>query len=106
MKRLVNALKLLKLGDAAVRRNPWFYAHAQNALELLDKADLQTRREWTRARLEEVLWSARRSQYGRQVRGTKDLHSWPLLTKASAQAAPRSFCASSRLLTVSASTGG
>lgn len=106
MNRLVSALKMLKIGDAAVRRNPWFYSDAQHALNHLDGADLQARRDWTSARLEEVLWSARRSQYGRKVRGTKELHTWPLLSKAGVQAAPRSFCAQSRLLTVSASTGG
>lgn len=106
MYRLVNALKLLKIGDAAVRRNPWLYADAQQALTSLDSAGLQARRDWTRARLQEVLWAARRSQYGRQMRGTKELQSWPLLQKASVQAAPRAFCTRTRLLTVAASTGG
>jgi phenylacetate-CoA ligase len=104
--RLVNALKLLKIGDAAVRRNPWFYADAQKVLAQLEDADLRARRDWTHARLEEVLWSAMRSQYGRQVRGNKDLHTWPLLDRVALQAAPHSFCTHSKLLTVTASTGG
>jgi phenylacetate-CoA ligase len=106
MQRLVKALKLLKIGDAAVRRNPWFYAHAQKTLARLDAADLPARRDWTRDRLEEVLWSARRSQYGKRVRGTKELHTWPLLSKAAVHAAPASFCAQWPLLMVAASTGG
>jgi phenylacetate-CoA ligase len=106
MNRLVKAFKLLKLGDAAVRRNPWFYADAQKALAQLESADLPARRDWTRSRLEAVLWSARNSPYGKRVRGTKDLHTWPLLDKAAVQTTPIAFCAHSRLLSVAASTGG
>jgi phenylacetate-CoA ligase len=75
-------------------------------LSCLEGADLKARREWTRSRLEEVLWSARRSSYGQRVRGTKDLQTWPLLAKEQVQAVPSAFCASSRMLTVKATTGG
>ncbi len=104
--RLVNALKRLKIGDVAVRRNPWFYADAEQALTTLESADLQTRRDWTRDRLEKTLWSARRSAYGRIIRGSKDLSTWPLLEKAAVHTDPSAFRTHSRLLTVTAATGG
>ncbi len=106
MPRLSDGLKLLRLGDVAVRRNPWFYSDARRVLDELEKSSIGERREWTHRRLEEVLWSARRSPYGKRVRGTKDLHSWPLLRKPEVQAAPRSFCTHSPLLSVQSTTGG
>lgn len=104
--RLVNALKRLKIGDAAVRRNPWFYADAQHALAQLESADLHARRAWTHDRLEKTLWSARRSSYGQIIRGSKDLRTWPLLDKRSVHADPSAFRTHIRLLTLTASTGG
>ncbi|MET0988834.1 MAG: hypothetical protein ABW034_25890 [Steroidobacteraceae bacterium] len=106
MERLTKLIKLLKVGDLAVRRNPLFYNEASNAFAEVDAADLAGRREWTRARLSEVLWNARRSPYGRRVRGTEELSTWPLLTKDEVRAAPQAFHAGSTLLTVKASTGG
>ncbi len=52
MQALVKKLKLLQVGDAAVRRNPLFYADAQRELERLKRAGLNERRQWTRDRLE------------------------------------------------------
>lgn len=104
--RLVNALKRLKIGDVAVRRNPWFYADTQNALAQLESADLRARRDWTRDRLEKALWSARRSPYGRNIRGSKDPCTWPLLDKSAVYADPNAFRTHTRFLTVTASTGG
>lgn len=106
MPGLAESLKMLRLGDVAVRRNPLFYADARRVISEMDRADLDQRREWTQKRLEGVLWSARRSAYGCQVKGTGDLQSWPLLRKSQVQAAPRSFAARSLLLTVRATTGG
>ncbi|HLS80577.1 MAG TPA: hypothetical protein VK025_04155 [Steroidobacter sp.] len=106
MQRLVNALKLRKIGDVAVRRNPWYYSQARGVLEDLRAADLAARREWTQERLEKVLWFARRTPYGARVRGCTDLASWPLLRKPQVQAAPAAFRAGSHLLSVQASTGG
>ena len=61
MERLTKLIKLLKVGDLAVRRNPLFYNEVSNAFTAADAADLAGQREWTRARLHEVLWNARRS---------------------------------------------
>lgn len=106
MQALVKRLKLLQVGDTAVRRNPLYYADAQRQLEHLDQAGLNERRNWTRTRLGEVLWAASRTGYGLIVRGGRDLASWPLLNKSQVRAAPAAFCAGSRLFTVKASTGG
>jgi phenylacetate-CoA ligase len=105
MPGLAESLKMLRLGDVAVRRNPLFYADARDVVSEMDRAGLDQRREWTRKRLQGVLWSARRSTYGRQVKGTDQIESWPLLRKSQVQAAPRAF-GSRSLLTVQATTGG
>lgn len=106
MQALVKKLKLLQVGDTAVRRNPLFYADAQRELERLERASFDERREWTQGRLKELLWLASRSGYGQSVRGGGDLASWPLLTKSTVRAAPRSFAIGSQLFTIKASTGG
>ena len=106
MQALVKKVKLLQVGDAAVRRNPLFYADAQRQLSHLEPADLNERRNWTQARLSGVLWSASRTGYGRAVRGGENLASWPLLDKSQVRATPGAFLSGSRLFTVKASTGG
>lgn len=106
MQALVKKLKLLQVGDTAVRRNPLFYADAQRELERLEQSDLNERRIWTRDRLSEVLWPASRSGYGQGVRGGRDIASWPLLTKNMVRLAPASFRVGSQLFTIKANTGG
>lgn len=107
MQSLVKKLKLLQVGDTAVRRNPLFYADAQRVLEKLEQADFNERRKWTHERLSEVLWPASRSSgYGRGVRGGGDIASWPLLTKSMVRAAPNSYVLGSQLFTIKANTGG
>lgn len=104
--KLADSLKFLKLGDIAVRRNPWFYADAADVLSRLEHADPIRRREWTRKRLEEVLWAARRSRYAQRIHANTDIRSWPLLTKREVQLSPNDFRPRSNLLCVQASTGG
>jgi hypothetical protein len=106
MQALVKKLKLLQVGDAAVRRNPLFYADAQREFEHLEQADLAERRIWTLNRLSAVLFPASRTGYGRIVRGGGDIASWPLLTKGEVRAAPAAFASGSQLFTLKASTGG
>lgn len=106
MQALVKKLKLLQVGDTAVRRNPLFYADAQRELERLERGGCSERRQWTRDRLSEVLWSASRSGYGLTVRGGREIASWPLLTKAEVRAAPKAFAVGSQLFTIKANTGG
>lgn len=106
MQALVKKLKLLQVGDTAVRRNPLFYAEAQRVLDRLERASLDARRQWTRERLSEVLWMASRSAHGQNVRGSGDIDSWPLLTKSMVRAAPATYLMGPRLFTIKASTGG
>lgn len=106
MQTLVQKLKLLQVGDTAVRRNPLFYADAQRDLERLEQAGLQERRKWTAARLSEVLWPASRTDYGLFVRGGRDIASWPLLTRSQVRVAPDAFLCGSKFFTIKASTGG
>ncbi|HEY0681386.1 MAG TPA: hypothetical protein VGD45_03555 [Steroidobacter sp.] len=106
MQALVKKLKLLQVGDTAVRRNPLFYADAQRELDRLERAGFNERRSWTRDRLSELLWPASRSGYGQLVRGGGDIASWPLLIKAQVRAMPAAFAIGSRLFTIKANTGG
>lgn len=106
MQALVKKLKLLQVGDTAVRRNPLYYADAQRELERLERAGFNERRQWTRDRLGELLWPASRCGYGLIVRGGGDIASWPLLTKAEVRAAPKAFALGSQLFTIKANTGG
>lgn len=106
MQALVKKLKLLQMGDTAVRRNPLFYADAQREFEHLEQADFAERRRWTLNRLSEILFPASRTGYGRIVRGGGDIASWPLLTKGEVRAAPGAFASGSQLFTLKASTGG
>jgi phenylacetate-CoA ligase len=105
MQRLAQKLKLLRFGDLAVRRNPLYYSAARERLEAMQRAGLDERRAWTARQLAEVLWAARHTGYGKRVRGTRDLASWPLLEKADVRAEPAAF-AGGGLLTSRASTGG
>jgi len=103
---LASRLKRMRVGDA-LRRNPLYYEGARRLLQSLDVADLAQRRAWTQNRLGEVLWAARRTGYGKRVRGSEQqLESWPLLDKRQVQADPRAFCAGASWLAVRAHTGG
>jgi len=103
---LVKKLKRWSIGDLAVRRNPMFYDDAHRVLEELTDAGIAQRREWTQTRLSEVLAAAARTPYGRQVRGTAQLDTWPLLSQESVRASPRAFQSASGWFSVKDSTGG
>jgi phenylacetate-CoA ligase len=106
MQKLAQKLKLLRFGDLAVRRNPLYYAAAREQLETLERATLEERRAWTARQLAETLWAAQRTAYGRRVRGTRDLASWPLLEKTTVRTDPVAFGGNAGLLASRASTGG
>lgn len=61
MERLTKLVKLLRVDDLAVRRNPLGYNEVRAALTQVETAKLAGRRDWTQSRLREVLWNARRS---------------------------------------------
>ncbi|MFO7305917.1 MAG: hypothetical protein C0P74_010395 [Gammaproteobacteria bacterium] len=85
-------LKRLEVGEKLVRRNPFYYSPVRHELERLEDADLQTRLEWTRMRLDRMLCAARRTSYGRVVGAPRALSEWPLLTKDAVRDHPEAFC--------------
>lgn len=95
MQKLALKLKSLRLGDLAVRRNPLFYAWARHELDSPDPRQLGR-----------ILWTARRTAYGKRVRGSDELASWPLLDKDTVRADPAAFLDGAQFLTSKASTGG
>jgi phenylacetate-CoA ligase len=103
---LAKKLKLWSIGDMAIRRNPVFYEDARQVLVRLEGASMAQRRAWTQARLSEVLAVAARTPYGRELRATSQLRTWPLLTKDQVRASPRAFQSGSGWFTVKDSTGG
>jgi phenylacetate-CoA ligase len=103
---LTKALKSLRLGDIAIRRNPLFYPEARAALRCVEAGDATVRRDWTARRLAEVLRLAARTPYGRRVGGGESPASWPLLEKAAVVRDPAAFRAPRTPLVARASTGG
>jgi phenylacetate-CoA ligase len=106
MQAIANQLKRLRLGDVAIRRNPLYYPAAQRTLETLEGADLSARRDWTMQRLGEVLWSARKTPYGRTIAQPGEIGFWPLLEKSRVQPHPESFCNIGKAISIAATTGG
>ena len=95
MHKIALKLKTLRLGDLAVRRNPLLYAWARRQLDAPDARQL-----------ERILWIARRTAYGKRVRGAAELAAWPILEKETVRAAPADFLAGAQFLASKASTGG
>jgi phenylacetate-CoA ligase len=106
MQAIANQLKRLRLGDVAIRRNPLHYPAAQRTLETLDSAELSARRDWTMQRLGEVLWSARKTPYGRTIAQPGAIEGWPLLEKSRVQPRPEYFCSIGKAVAIAATTGG
>jgi len=89
-----------------IRRNPFFYEKARAVLEEGDGQDLTQRRAWSEEQLARTLRVARRTSYGRAVRGGDTIDSWPLLEKESLRNGQQNFIAGNRWLSAPASTGG
>jgi phenylacetate-CoA ligase len=99
MSDLTDALKRLSLGDALIRRNPFFYRGARRRLAAMPAPEVD-------ARLKKVLHAAQRTPYGRRVGGGADLAAWPLLEKAALRAEPGAFRTGGLTLAARGSTGG
>lgn len=106
MSGFTDALKRLSLGDALIRRNPIYYRAARATLQALQTEDLAARRAWVDHRLQKILDSARRTPYGRRVRGGAGLSSWPLLEKNDLRAEPGAFRPAGFSISARGSTGG
>jgi phenylacetate-CoA ligase len=93
-------------GPTLIRRNPFFYEKARAVLEEGDGQDLAQRRAWSEEQLARTLRFARRTAYGRAVRGGDTIDDWPLLEKESLRDGQQNFIAGNRWLSAPASTGG
>jgi phenylacetate-CoA ligase len=99
-------LKLLRIGDTLLRRNPFVYPRIRRILSELENADIATRQYFTEARLKTALGWANTTAYGRKVGGGLDVTDWPLLEKDEVRANPAEFHTRSILPVVTATTGG
>jgi phenylacetate-CoA ligase len=106
VRALDERLKRLDLGDRLIRRNPLYYGSVHRQFVGLEQAGIARRKAWTQTRLRKILQSAARTAYGRSVRGTDDIASWPLLEKAQVRENPQAFCSGRSWFTAHASTGG
>jgi phenylacetate-CoA ligase len=99
-------LKESRFGDLAVRRNPLYYRALVRELQHVESMDVDQRRAWTLARLDEVLRGAAKTPYGHSVGATRNIGSWPLLVKERVRENPQSFHSSGNKLAIKAVTGG
>jgi phenylacetate-CoA ligase len=106
LKHWAATVKRTVVGDSLVRRMPLWYKPALRTFEYLSRASLEERRRFCERRLKIVLAAARRTPYGRRVRGTLHLHDWPLLDKEPLRTCPRDFLRAPAWLTIPASTSG
>ena len=106
MSALTARLKKLGLSDRLIRRNPILYARVRHELERFDDFGPGGRKQWREDRLQHLLAAARRSAYGRKVRGGQATTDWPVLEKESVRQTPEAFIAAPRWRSVSASTSG
>ena len=94
------------LGQSLIRRNPYYYEHACEALAAVEALDLTGRRDWANDRLARTLETAGSTGYGRSVQGGQTLASWPLLEKELLRHGLQSFTAGNNWLAAPATTGG
>jgi phenylacetate-CoA ligase len=94
------------LGPSLIRRNPFFYDSARALLDEVDDMSLAERRAWSQERLERTLSLARKTRYGRSVRGGATLDSWPMLEKERLRNNLATFTQGNTLLSAPAATGG
>jgi phenylacetate-CoA ligase len=94
------------LGQTLVRRNPYYYDRSSNVLARGEAWECERRRTWVAQQLRRTLQLARRTEYGRSVRGGDTLASWPLLDKESLRHGLSAFTTGYKWLSAPATTGG
>ena len=104
--QFASRVKLHRLGDRLVRRNPLFYARAARLLRSFDAQDSGAQERWRAQRLQRALHAARRSAYGRSLATPRSLAEWPVLEKETVRANPARFHSGSGWFTLSAATSG
>ena len=106
VKRWATWAKRTVIGDALIRRMPFWYRPALHVFDRLTRASLAERKAWSLRRLEQVLDAARETEYGRQVGRARQIADWPLLEKDSVRESPTHFLRAPRWRTIPASTSG
>jgi phenylacetate-CoA ligase len=91
LRHITGPVKRLSAGETLIRRNPLVYPSARRLLARLEKASLDERRAWTRARLERALAWAARTRYGKSSGAPGAIENWPLLEPATVRDRPRDF---------------
>ena len=94
------------LGQTLIRRNPYYYDHSSNVLERGESWEYERRRTWVAQQVQRTLQLAKRTEYGRAVRGGDTLASWPLLDKECLRHGLSAFTTGYRWLSSPATTGG
>ncbi len=89
-----------------IRRSPFYYSAARRQLATLEVSGFEERRAWTNDRLRQMLHLARHSRYGREVGGTLEPESWPLLEQGTLRDRPRRSSRDATGCAAPASTGG
>jgi len=94
------------LGQTLIRRNPFYYDRSSAVLAQGEGWDYERRRAWVAQQLQRTLQLARRTEYGRTVRGGDQLASWPLLDKESLRHGLHAFTTGPKWFSAPATTGG
>lgn len=106
MNTFANFLKRARVGESLVRRNPLIYPKMHSLFTRLSSATLGHRQDIVAQRLSEVLKKAKSTAYGQEFGGELSIDSWPLLSKATVQSAPKNFLRHRHWPAISACTGG
>src|SRR3982750_1472331 len=94
------------LGQKLIRRNPYYYERSSSVLAVNETWEFERPRGGVAQQLQRTLQLARRTEYGRSVRGGDTLASWPLLNKESLRHALSAFTTGYKWLSAPATTGG
>jgi phenylacetate-CoA ligase len=94
------------LGQTLVRRNPYYYEKFSALLQESQAWDYERRRKWVDQQVQQTLQTAKRTEYGRSVRGGDTLANWPLLDKEPLRHGLSAFTAGYKWLSAPATTGG
>jgi len=94
------------LGQTLIRRNPLYYDRSFAVLERGETQQYEQRRAWVAQQLRQTLQLAKRTDYGRTVRGGDTLASWPLLDKECLRHGLQAFTTGHKWFSAPATTGG
>ena len=103
---LAGFMKKHVLGQSMSRRNPYYYERSLATLAQGDGASFEQRLAWSDEQVRQTLALAKRTGYGRTVRGGLELSKWPLLDKERLRDDLKSFTSGKPWLSGPANPGG